>query len=120
MNDVATEVDAEIASDGSWQRLLGIGLSHHHATSLSRVLAFPNHGDDWSGRDEVDELVVEGLVFQVDVVFFDVLFRSLHEFHGDELEAALFESLDDVADESALDSVGFHHDESAVGVRHGR
>ena len=44
----------------------------------------------------------------------------LHELHSDELEAALFESLDDVANESALDSVGLHHDESAVRVRHGR
>jgi len=48
----------------------------------------------------------------------DVLFGSLHEFHGDELEASLFESLDNIADESALNAVGLHHDESAVGIRH--
>jgi len=120
VNDVAPEIDAKVASDGSWQRLLRIRLSHHHATRLSRVLPLPYHGDDGTGRDKVDEFVVERFILQVDVVLLYVLFRSLHELHSDELEAALFESLDDVADESALDSVGLHHDESAVRVRHGR
>jgi len=120
MDDVTSQVDAEIASDGSRQRLLRVRLSHHHTTSLCRILAFPNHGDYWAGRDEVDEFVVKWLVLQVDVVLFNVFFRSLHELHSNELEAALFESLDDVTNKPALNSVRLHHDKSAVGVRHGR
>lgn len=34
-----------------------------------------------------------------------------HEFHGDQLEALLFEALDDLADESPLDTVRLDHDE---------
>jgi len=119
VNDVAPKVDAEISSDGSGQGLLWVGLSHHHTTSLGCVLSFPDHGNDGTGRDEVDEFVVEWLVFQIDVMLLDMLFGSLHKLHGDELEAALFKSLNNVTDKSALDSVRLHHDESAVRVRHG-
>jgi len=118
VDDVATEIDAIVAANGTRQRLLRIRLAHHHATSLGRVLAFPHHRNDWSRRDEVDEFVVKGLVLQIDVVLLDMFFRTLHKLHGDEFEASLFESLDDVADESSLDAVGFDHDEGAVRVRH--
>ena len=42
----------------------------------------------------------------------------LHELHGDEFESLLLESLDDVADEEALDAVGLDHDEGSLGRRH--
>jgi len=97
---------------------LRICLAHHHTSGLGGVLALPNHGNDGAGGDEIDELVVKRLVLQVDVMLLNMLPRSLHKLHGDELEAPLFESLDDVADESTLDAVRLDHDESAVGVRH--
>jgi len=118
VNDVATQVDAEITANRSWEGLLRISLTHHHSASFGGILAFPHHGNDGTRGDELDELVVKGLVFQVDIMLLDMLCRSLHEFHGDKLEASLLESFDDITDESALDSVRLHHDESAVGVRH--
>jgi len=118
VNDVATQVDAEITANRSWEGLLRISLTHHHSASFGGILAFPHHGNDGTRGDELDELVVKGLVFQVDIMLLDMLRRSLHEFHGDKLEASLLESFDDITDESALDSIRLHHDESAVGVRH--
>lgn len=44
----------------------------------------------------------------------EVLFGGMNELQGSELEAALFESADDVADESTLDTVGLHKDEWSV------
>ena len=38
----------------------------------------------------------------------------MHELHGDQLEALLLESLDDLADESALDTIGLDHDEGLL------
>jgi len=73
VNDVATQIDAEVTTNGSWERLLRVGLAHHHTASLGGVLAFPNHGDNGSRRDEIDELVVEGLVLQVDVMLLNML-----------------------------------------------
>ena len=52
-------------------------------------------------------------------MLFHVFFGRLHKLHGNEFESTLLESFDDVTDESALDSVRLHHDESAVRVRHG-
>jgi len=118
VNDVTAQVDAVITTDRAREGLLRVRLAHHHTSSLGGVLALPNHGNDGPRRDEIDEFVVKGLVFQVDVMLLDMLPGSLHELHGDELETSLFESLDDVADESALDAVRLDHDESAVGVRH--
>jgi len=119
VNDVASKIDAEVAADRTGKRLLRISLSHHLTTGQGSVLALPHHRNNRSGGDEVDQLGIKWLVLQVDVMLADVLFGSLHELHGDELEPSLFESLDDVANESTLDAVGLHHDESAVGVRHG-
>ena len=50
---------------------------------------------------------------EIDVVLLEMLFGSLHELHSDEFESSLLESFDDVTDESALNSIGLHHDESA-------
>jgi len=119
VDDIAPEIDAEVAANGTGKRLLRIRLPHHLTTGQGGVLALPNHRDNRSGGDEVDQLGVKRLVLQVDVMLADELFGSLHELHGDELESSLFESLDDVADESALNAVRLHHDESAVGIRHG-
>ena len=44
---------------------------------------------------------------QILVVFFQQFFGSLLGFHGDELVALGFESADNVANESALDAIGF-------------
>ena len=38
----------------------------------------------------------------------------MHELHGYELEALLFKTLDDIADKSALDPIGFDHDEGPL------
>jgi len=118
VDDVSSQIDAKVPANGSRERLLRVGFAHHHATGFGGVFALPHHRDDGSGGDEIDEFVVKRLVLQVDVVLLNVLSGSLHKFHSDELEPSLLESLDDVTDESSLYSVGFHHDESAVGVRH--
>ncbi len=50
-----------------------------------------------------------------------VILGSGDHLEGDELEAALFEALDDIADESTLDGVGLDGDEGAffLGGGHG-
>lgn len=37
-----------------------------------------------------------------------------HELHGDQLEALLLETLDDLANQSTLDGIGLDHDKSAL------
>ena len=47
----------------------------------------------------------------------------MHHFHGDQFKSLLLESLDDVANEAALNGIGLEHDEGAFTVsksRHGK
>jgi len=116
VDDVATEVEAEVTTDGTGQGSLRIGFSHHHSSSLSGVLALPNHRHDGARGHEVAKAIVERLVLEIDVMLLEMLFGSLHELHGDEFESSLLESLNDVTDETALNTVRLHHDESALRV----
>ena len=51
-------------------------------------------------------------------VYYPSQVTDLHEFHGDQLEALLFKTLDDFTNETTLDAIGLDHDESALVVRH--
>jgi hypothetical protein len=42
----------------------------------------------------------------------------LFELHGDQLVSLLLESFDDLSNESAMNAVGFDHDEGSLGVGH--
>jgi len=116
VDDVTTQIQAKVTTDRTRQGGLRIGFSHHHSASFGGILAFPNHRHHGTRGHEVTKTLVKGLVLEINVVLLEMLFGSLHELHGDELEAALLESLDDIADESALNSIRLHHDESAFGV----
>ena len=58
------------------------------------------------------------LGLEVSVVVLKMFFAWLAQFHCHEFEAALFESLDDFTNESALDTVGFDSDKGTF-VGHG-
>merc|ERR1711872_574111 len=116
VDDVTAEIETKVTADGTRKRSLGIGFTHHHSASLGSVLAFPNHRHNGARGHEVAKSVVEGLVLEIDVVLLEMLFGSLHELHSDEFESSLLESFDDVTDESALNSIGLHHDESAFRI----
>lgn len=74
-------------------------------TLLDDVLALPDHGNNGAGAHVLDETRVEGLALEVLVVLLEVLLRGVDHLEGDELVAALLETLDDLTDESALDAV---------------
>jgi len=116
MDDVTAQIKAKVTADGTGEGSLRVGFTHHHSAGFGGVLAFPNHRHHRTRGHEVAKSVVKGLVLEIDVVLLEMLFGSLHKLHGDEFESSLLESLDDVADESALNSIGLHHDESAFRV----
>ena len=132
-------LDAEVTPDGAGFGVLGVGLSEHDAAGLDHVESLPDHGQDGARCHVLDESGEEGAGRQVGVVVlqvllrglkyskalapdvfshFRILIRYLHELHGDELESLLFEPLDDVTDEAAVDAVGLDHDEGPLGVGH--
>ena len=57
--DVATDVNAEVATDGAGVRLEGLGGTEHLAASSDSVVTLPDHGADGARGGVVDETTEE-------------------------------------------------------------
>ena len=55
VDDVAANEDGVVSADGSGGRVSGVGGSEHLASGEDRVLALPNHGDNGSRGEVLDE-----------------------------------------------------------------
>jgi len=62
------------------------------------VLAFPDHGNDGSGREVLDESGEEGASLQIIVVLSGEGFSGDDDLNGNELVSLLFETVDDFGD----------------------
>ena len=109
--DVAADVEGEVTTDGAGGGSGGVGFTEEGAALLDDVDAFPDHTDDGAGGEEFAEGGEEGLGGEVTVVGLGLFHGGLHELEGDELEALLFEALDDFTNEATLDTVGLNSDE---------
>ncbi len=110
--NVSSNFNAEISSDGSWGRVLWVGGSQKGSSGLDNVLSFPNHGANWSRVHVLDKWWEEGLLGKILVVFLEKAFAGNEHLDTSEEVTLLFESGDDLSNQSSLDSVGFDHDES--------
>lgn len=119
VQDVASDLDAQITPDGAGGRFGGVGGAEHDASGADGVEPLPHHGDYGARAHVLDQPWEEGPGGQVGVVLLQQLLARPHEFEGDELEALLLEALDDLADDAALDAVRLDHDEGPFAVRHG-
>ena len=61
VNDVAADIDAEVATDGAWVGVERLGGTEHLASSENSVVTFPDHGADWARGSIVDETLEETL-----------------------------------------------------------
>ena len=109
--DVAADVEGVVTTDGAGGGGGGVGFTKEGAALLDDVDTFPDHTDDGAGGEEFAETVEEGLGGEVTVVSLGLFHGGFHELEGDELEALLFEALDDFTNETTLDTVGLNSDE---------
>ena len=116
VDDVSTDIDAEVTTDGAWGGLGGLGSTEHLAAGENGTITFPDHGADGAGGGVVDESSEEALAGEVSVVLLEVSLAWGAELHADELEALLLEASNDCANESSLDTVGLDHDESSLSL----
>jgi len=100
--DVAANSQSVITTDGADGGLQWVGSSKHDATGLHCVQALPDHSNYGSGGHVLNETGEEGLALKIGIVLLKVLWGCVNELEGDQLEATLFESTDDLADKRAL------------------
>lgn len=115
---VATDVDAQVAADRAGQGVSGVRRAEQHASALHNAEALPHHADDRAGREVLAQAAEELLARQVAVVLLRLLNGGLQQLQANELVALVLEAADDLADEAALDAVGLHSNEGALGLGH--
>lgn len=110
--DVATDVDGEVATDGSGGRVERVGGAEKDTAGLDGVLAFEDDADDGAGSHVLDKAGEELLTLEVLVVLFEVLLRGVHHLERCNLVATVLKALDDLSDNTALHAVGLDHNVS--------
>ena len=61
VDDVAADIDAEVATDGAWVGVEWLGGTEHLAAGEDGVVTLPDHGADGAGGSVVDETLEEAL-----------------------------------------------------------
>lgn len=127
--DVATDIDGEVATDGTRSRCKGVCGTEKSTALLHDVLALEDDGNDRSGGHVLDQPREERLSLQVGVVLLEtrisdeqvhrytakvhlLLLRGMDLLQGNDLVATLLETANDLTDETTLDAVRLHHDVS--------
>ena len=111
--DVASNVEAKVTTNGTGGTFEGHGFTQHDAAGLDGIKAFPHHAADGSRGHVFNESREKFLGFEVGVVIFQTFFGRGLQFKGLQFETTLFEALDDLANKTTLDTVGFDHDVGA-------
>ena len=112
MDQIASNINAKVASDGSRSSLGRFGGSNHGPDHGDNVQASPNHGNDGTGPHVTDELGKEGLLAQVGVMVLQQVFGGRHELHGGQFKTTFFKLANDVSHEVSLNSVWFQEYQS--------
>ena len=61
VNDVTTNMNAEVTTDGAGLGVERLGGAEHLAAGGDSVVTFPDHGADWTRGSIVDETLEEAL-----------------------------------------------------------
>jgi len=118
MDDISSNFDTVVSTDGTREGVERLGLSHHLASSKDNIGTLPAHGNNRGASHVLDQTTEERFVGKVSIVLLQMSFSTLHHLHADELESPGFESLDDFTGKSSLDAIRLYGDESTFG-RHG-
>jgi len=114
VNDVASNLHAQVAADGAGGGVQGVGGAHQHAPALDAIGALPNHGHDGPRGEELHQAAEEGLGGEVGVVGGGLGLTGVHHLQANQLPALGLEALDNLANLLALHGVGLAGDEGAL------
>ena len=114
MNDVPANSHAKVTTDGSGLRLVGVGGTDNLTTTPDDVVSLPNHADNGARGEILDKRGEERLASEVSVVTSSLLGGGVGHLHGDELVSLGLEALDDLTNDSTLNTIGLDGNERAL------
>ena len=115
MDDVAADVHGEVTTDGAGLSFQGLGGTDQLAGAGDHAVAFPNHGHDGTGGDEVHQASEEGALAVDAVVALGQFTAGGELLEAHELEALALEAAEDLAHQTALNTIGLDGNKGALG-----
>lgn len=110
MDDVTTNVDAEVTPDGARFGLEGVGLADHLAGCRHYPFALPDHSDHGTRGDELHQTFEEGTFFVFGIVGLRQFLAHLDLFEAHQQKTTGLEPLDDGAHQLPLYSIRLDRD----------
>src|SRR6185437_4918681 len=89
------------------------GRAHHFSTNRDRITPLDGQHHHRRAGHELHEARIKWLAAVRLIMRLGQLCRNLHELHADDLQSLVFKASEDLADESALNGIGFKNDERA-------
>src|SRR3972149_3454078 len=114
MGEIPTHFEPKIMPDGPCGGLRGTRRSHGLSNGENRVWPFPDRRHDGRRSDVVDQSGIERLSAVHGVVLLGQGPLHAGELRSHEAEPATFKSLDDLAGQATLDTIGFHQYERSL------
>ena len=116
VDDVTSNGNAVVTTNGSWESIVGVGGSEHNTGSLDDSLSFPDHANNGgSRRDVINQTLEEGLGLEVIVVLGSELLAGGEELEGNQFVSLLFKASDNLPNQSTLNTVWLEHDVGPFG-----
>src|SRR5512137_3087550 len=117
MNDVPTNIDAEIASNSSGGTFLRIGSTDHLPGNSGHIPAFPDHEKTRPPHDILFKGREKRFCEMFLVLFCHTGFGKNFEPCCNKFQSFFFEPGNDLTHQTALNPIGFHHYKGAVHLR---
>src|SRR6266849_1873214 len=115
MDEIAADVQRQVAADGAWRSVERIGRADAVAHHLHRAGPFDTRDDDRRAGDVLEQAVVEALALVFGVVAGRELLRNLDEFEPDDLQPTRFETGQNRPNEASLHAIWLDNDQRALG-----
>jgi len=113
VNEVEGVAQTEVAADGAGLGLAGLCGAHHLAGDGDGVLAGDGEDDYGGAGHELNQAGIKRLAFVRFVVRLGEAWGNARQLHANDLEAALFETGDDLPNKVSLNGIGLQDEESS-------
>lgn len=118
MDDVSSNINAKVSSNGTWFRFKRLSLSKHLSSGSNNISSLPNHGNDRSTSHVLHEFWEEWEMSQVLVMLLKEFFSWGDKLKSNEFVTSLLESSENLRIDTSLNTVRLDHDVALFFLTH--